>query len=122
MPTPPRRRASRRRLALPFDRVCRLSGVPVPVPEYRFALPHGRQWRFDWAWPALQVALEIDGGAFVYGRHQRPAGFAEDLVKLNTAALDGWLVLRATPQQVARGEALAWVRRAVARRTRSEDL
>lgn len=116
MTAPPRRRARRGRIALPFDRLCRVQGVPSPLAEYRFALHLGRQWRFDWAWPAARVALEIDGGGFVQGRHHRAAGFAEDCVKLNAAALDGWLVLRATPQHVTSGHAVAWVRQALQRR------
>ena len=100
---------------LAFDRHCAIAGIPRPVPEYRFALVHGRRWRFDYAWPELRVAVEIDGGGFVHGRHHRPAGFAEDCVKLNTAAIDGWIVLRATPAQVRDGSIFEFVRRALAR-------
>src|SRR5262245_44144892 len=99
-----------------FDRLCRAMAIPVPLPEFRFALAHGRNWRFDWAWPDARVALEIDGGGYVRGRHHRHAGFTEDCVKLNTAALDGWLVLRATPQQVADGSVWPWLRRALDQR------
>jgi hypothetical protein len=30
--------------------------------EYRFAREYGKQWRFDFAWPAVRIALEVDGG------------------------------------------------------------
>lgn len=111
----------RRGAALPFPVLCRAHGVPAPLAEYRFALAHGRQWRFDWAWPSFRVALEIDGGGFAHGRHHRPAGFAEDCVKLNTAAIDGWLVVRATPQQVRSGVAFEWLQRALARKAPAHD-
>ena len=56
--------------------------------------------------------MEIDGGIWNGGRHTRPVGYENDVVKLNEAALDGWLVLRATATQVKTGVALNWVRRA----------
>lgn len=97
-----------------FEHLCELAGLPRPVPEYRFALDLGRQWRFDFAWPNSHLALEIDGGAFIHGRHHRPAGFIEDCVKLNEAVVLGWRVLRVTPQQVKDGTALDFVGRALA--------
>jgi hypothetical protein len=98
-----------------FDRLCALKGIPRPVPEFAFALARGRKWRLDWAWPDRRVAIEIDGGGYVQGRHHRAAGFSEDCVKLNTAAIEGWIVLRATPQQVADGSAFEFVRHALIR-------
>jgi very-short-patch-repair endonuclease len=58
--------------------------------EYVFAPP--RRWRFDVAWPAHAVAVELDGGVHRagLGRH----GQDGDRHKLNRAALDGWCVLR----------------------------
>ena len=42
------------------------------VREYRF---HGtRKWRFDYAVPALKIAVKCDGGVWGYGRHNRPQG------------------------------------------------
>ncbi len=80
--------------------------------ELRFA-PH-RRWRFDYAWPQQLVALEIEGGTWVTGRHNRPLGFARDLDKYNAAALLGWRLLRVTPAQVEDGSALGLVEDAVA--------
>jgi very-short-patch-repair endonuclease len=98
-----------------FDRLCVSVGLPRPLPEYHFAASRGRAWRFDWCWPDAKLAIEIDGGGFVRGRHHRAAGFAEDCLKLNTAIVEGWRVLRATPQQVADGSALDFVRQALLR-------
>ena len=58
-----------------------------------------RQWRFDYAWPAQKVALEIDGASGSFGRHSRPGGMRADNEKINTATAMGWRVLR-----VLRGE------------------
>ena len=56
-----------------------------------------RKWRFDYAFPNLKVAIEVDGAVWTLGRHNRPAGYLADMEKLNTAASMGWLVLRITP-------------------------
>lgn len=55
-----------------------------------------RRWRFDYAIPAKKVAVEVDGGVWTGGRHINPAGYINDMEKLNTAASMGWLVLRTT--------------------------
>jgi very-short-patch-repair endonuclease len=92
------------RVSLPLDRQCELAGLPKPEPEFRFH--PSRKWRFDFAFPAQSLAVEVDGGAFIAGRHTRGAGFVKDIEKMNTAVLMGWRVLRFTPQQVQSGEAL----------------
>ena len=60
--------------------------------EYRFHPT--RRWRFDFADPETKVAVEIDGGAFIGGRHTRGVGFVKDQEKLNTATSMGWRVFR----------------------------
>lgn len=67
-------------------------------PEYRFHPV--RRWRFDFAVPEHMLAIEVEGGSYVQGRHTRGKGFAADMEKYNTATLMGWSVLRYTPQQV----------------------
>lgn len=64
------------------------------VKEYKFHPV--RRWRFDYAIPALKIAVEVDGAVWVGGRHNRPAGYIADMEKLNTAASMGWLVIRVT--------------------------
>lgn len=66
--------------------------LPYPVREHRFLPP--RKWRFDFAWPELQVAVEIEGGLWTGGRHSRGAGMQADMTKYNEAARHGWRVLR----------------------------
>ena len=62
------------------------------VREYRFHPT--RRWSFDFADPETKVAVEIDGGAFIGGRHTRGSGFVKDQEKLNTATSMGWRVFR----------------------------
>lgn len=66
--------------------------------EHTFALP--RRWRFDFAWPEEKVAVEMEGGVWVRGSHQRPVRFVRDCEKYNRAALDGWTVLRYTTESL----------------------
>lgn len=62
------------------------------VREHHFSDERG--WRFDFAWPAVQVAVEVEGGVWSYGRHLRGSGYLRDVEKYNAAALAGWRVLR----------------------------
>lgn len=64
-----------------------------PVQQHRFAAPD-RQWRFDFAWPEQKVAVEIDGGIFVHGGHNRGMQMTADHEKANYATIRGWRVLR----------------------------
>lgn len=59
--------------------------------EYRFAAPE-RQWRSDIAFPAAKVAVEIDGGIWTYGRHNRAASMLDDMEKGNGYAARNWVV------------------------------
>lgn len=94
-----------------FDALCKIAGLPVPVPEYRFHPP--RRWRFDFAWPDRWLALEVQGGLFVTGRHSRGAALLKEHEKLNTAALDGWRILFCTPKQIENGEVVSVIERAL---------
>jgi hypothetical protein len=60
-----------------------------------------RNYRFDqtrrhvdFAWPGLSVAVEIDGGVFIQGRHSRAMGFSRDCNKLNDLQFSGWIVFK----------------------------
>lgn len=56
-----------------------------------------RKWRYDFAHPAMKLAIEINGGVYTQGRHVRGEGFKGDMQKLNSAQLRGWTVLQYTP-------------------------
>lgn len=81
------------------------------VEEHRFH--DTRRWRFDFAWPELMLALELEGGTHAGGRHVRGAGFEKDCEKYNQAACMGWLVLRATSAMVRDGRALSTLEEAL---------
>ena len=87
------------------------AGLPTPEREFRFH-PE-RKWRFDFCFPEAMVALEVEGGTWVRGRHARPKGFAEDCCKANESALMGWTLLRVTGEHIDSGQALEWLQRAL---------
>ena len=96
----------------------RSNGVPAPETEHRFH-PE-RKWRFDLAWPELMLAVEIDGGLWIGGRHVQPIGYERDCEKLNEAIVMGWRVLRFTPGMVESGNAASTIERAYRRPMRGD--
>jgi very-short-patch-repair endonuclease len=85
-------------------------GLPAPIPEYKFH--EERKWRFDYAWPDLRIALEVEGGVWSGGRHTSAAGFVKDMEKYNAAAALGWRVLRCTPENLIRLATVDLIKRA----------
>lgn len=90
--------------------------------ERQFLFCDNRLWRFDFAWPKLGVAVEIEGGVWVNGRHIRPSGFIKDMEKYNTAAILGWKVLRYLPKQVGAIYALTEIKMAMKNSMRELEL
>lgn len=108
------------------------AGQPVTLPgnlpdgavaEYRFHPT--RKFRFDWAWPAAKVAMEIEGGIYGRGKKCKTCGrrgvaghtsverLKTDMEKYTSAAILGWRLLRVTPAQFNSGEAGRLVRLAL---------
>lgn len=104
--------------------------LPTPHEEYSFAVHLGRQWRFDWAWPAFKVAYEREGATWgrtvtdeegakwrvVSGRHTSGKGVDADAEKYNAAATLGWLVIRGTASTERSGRAIDELERALTSR------
>lgn len=74
------------------------SGLPYSQTEFRFH--PDRKWRFDFAWPGKLVALEVQGGIFIQGRHSRGAALLKEWEKLNAAAGLGWRILYCQPKDL----------------------
>lgn len=85
--------------------------LPEPVREFKFHPT--RRWRFDFAYPAHMLGIEVEGGVFSGGRHTRGKGFTEDCAKYNQAAYLGWRVYRFTPDMVKSGEAVSMIEAAL---------
>ena len=89
-----------------FAMQCRAAKLE-PVREFRFSPP--RLWRFDFAWPSHRIAVEIEGGVWINGRHNRGSGFVADCEKLNRAAELGFRVFRFPTEEVKSGRAIRMI-------------
>lgn len=89
------------------------------VREYRFHPT--RQWRFDYAIPDLRIAIEIDGGIWINGRHNRASGYLGDMEKFNAAATLGWVVLKFTPQEQYSQKTLELITQTIANKMKNGD-
>ncbi len=110
-------------LEVGFMQVWRMiAGDQYPFPKREIRFHPKRMWRFDFAWEAHRVAVEMEGGVMSFpvkcntcgrdvyrknkrtgkaervyaamGAHTRSAGFQNDCEKYNAAASLGWRVLR----------------------------
>jgi very-short-patch-repair endonuclease len=84
-----------------------------PAAEVQFAPP--RKWRFDFCFPEPKIAIEIEGGLFIAGRHGRGAGARKDMEKYNMAGLLGWRVFRFLPEQLRSGAAQMFMQQVLGR-------
>lgn len=88
---------------------CDQMGYPEPVAEFRFSTT--RRWRWDACWPERKVAVELQGGSWIGGRHTRGKGYENDCEKTCEAVTMGWRVLLVTPRMVKDGRLLGWLER-----------
>ncbi len=77
----------------------RLAGAPEPVRQHKFA-PE-RKYAFDFCWPDVRLAVEIHGGQFVNGGHNRGKGQTRDMEKKRLAIELGWRVLEYGTEDMA---------------------
>jgi len=73
-----------------FWRYCRMFELPLPTSQY-VAIP-GRRFRFDFAWPAQRVLVEVQEET-AHGKWRKQS---QDAEKLNLAQLQGYIVLQFT--------------------------
>jgi hypothetical protein len=95
-----------------FLTLCKAHGLPEPAEEYPFAEEIGRKWRFDWVFEGW-LALEIQGGLFVEGRHAQGAALLKEHEKLNWAVVLGYSVMFCTPQDVESGAIFPLITKAI---------
>jgi very-short-patch-repair endonuclease len=78
----------------------------IPKPHFEYRFHETRKWRFDLAFPEQKLAVEIEGGIWQYGRHNRASTFIKDLEKYNNACMLGWYLLRFSTEMVKKGIAV----------------
>ena len=80
--------------------------------EEQVKLVPGRKFAADFFLPQLRLVIEIQGGTYIRGRHNRPEGFRADCEKNNLLTLLGYRVFKADVEQVKKGTLLQWVKQA----------
>ena len=105
------KKATRQPLNDAFTLLCRKELGERCEKEWKFHPV--RKWRFDYSIPKYKIAIEIDGGVWTYGRHNRSAGYLADMEKFNAAAALGWVVLKFTPQQQYTRKTLEIIRQTI---------
>lgn len=103
-----------------FTLLCRSDLKVECVKEHKFHPT--RRWRFDYAIPAHKIAVEVDGGVWIQGRHTRPQGYLNDLEKFNAAASMGWVVLKFTPDTICTTSTLNILRETINNRINERDM
>lgn len=110
-------------------------GLPAPEAEYKFHPT--RKWRFDFAWSGytsphsmgysnswntnpidgtselVQVCLEVDGGIWIRGGHNRGAQMLKTWEKENEAVCMGWRILRCQPDDLCTQDTVRLIKRAL---------
>ncbi len=81
-----------------FVSTCKSLGLGEPVKEYKFCAT--RRWRCDYAFIDIKLAIEIEGGIWAYGRHNRAFGYIKDMEKYNKLTEEGWHLLRYQPKLI----------------------
>jgi hypothetical protein len=77
--------------------------------EKEFQFVPNRKYRADYAIKGWNILIEIEGGAYINGAHNRPVRFISDMEKYNLATVYGWQLLRLTPQQFNATQAIEWL-------------
>jgi hypothetical protein len=100
--------------ALAVSDWCKRRKLPSPTPEHYFAKEElGRKWRWDLAWVDAKLAVEINGGGWVNGRHNRASSLEAEYEKLSHGATMGWKVILVTYGMLDRGELWPLLERAL---------
>lgn len=93
-----------------------LKAVPEkPLFERQFRIHPDRKYMADFFFPKGRLVVEVDGGGYVAGRHSRGAGMERDAEKSALIAQMPARLIRVTPKQVQKGDAILWILEALKR-------
>ena len=87
--------------------LCEIEAATGQMAYMEYMFHPTRRWRFDGAFPAAKVAVEVEGMAGRSGksRHMTYGGYQKDMEKYNAATALGWHLLRFTWKDVRDGSA-----------------
>lgn len=77
----------------------------------RIAAADLQDWRFDMAYVAHKLAVEVDGGTWMEGGggHNTGSGYERDRNRDGKLMTLGWRTLRVTPRHIENGRAVEWI-------------
>lgn len=70
-----------------------------------------RRWRNDYAILSHGIIIEVEGGAWIGGRHTSGYGFLNDMVKYNEVTCMGYKLIRTTPTELFSAKTLDNIKR-----------
>jgi len=81
-------------------------GIPDSDPEQQVVIEGvksdaNRHYKFDFAWPQIRLAIEVDGHGW---GHVTPANRSRDATKVRRAMAAGWLVIPVTTDCLSNAE------------------
>lgn len=98
----------------------------IPEPEFEYKFHRERKWRFDLSWKSFHkegykyvftsmpnLAIEVQGGIWTAGRHNRGAAMLKEWEKLNEAAAMGWRILYIQPCDLCTTQFAQTIKRAL---------
>lgn len=85
-------KTNERKLEDKFESLLKQSKIPY-VTQYKFHKT--RKWLFDFAILENKIAIEVQGGLFMNGRHTRGIGYCKDAEKFNMGIIEGWRIFKA---------------------------
>jgi very-short-patch-repair endonuclease len=83
--------------------------VGLPKPETQYMWHPTRKFRADFAYPAIKLLIEVDGGTWANMGHSRGSGIEKDRIKDVEALILGFKVLRVTGTMVKDGSAIGYL-------------
>ena len=81
-----------------FEQILRKSIRIEPLKEHKFY--NKRKWRIDYAWPEQKLAIEVEGGIWINGGHNRGKIYKDNVEKYNELVLHGYDLLRFVPDNL----------------------
>lgn len=79
------------------------------IAEYKFHPT--RKWMNDYAILSHRIILEVEGGAWIGGRHTSGSGFLKDMIKYNEVTCMGYKLIRTTPTELFSAKTLDNIKR-----------
>lgn len=92
----------------------RIEKAPAHERNYRF-MP-GRKLEFDFCWPDIRAAVEVQGMV-----HRIKGRFQADIEKRALAILAGWKVLEVDGQSIRDGRAIGWAMQLLSRHQTNKE-